>query len=367
MATYGPEQFTTNSGKTVVFRHCEPSDIGAFLDFQPKIAAETTNTLQVVGKTPDPIKIREVWEADAKSSVSLRLGCFLDSQMIGQLGFYPERQPPHPWTEHIGRFGMFVLQEFWGQGIGRRLLEIMESHARSIGIRRIEATVRTKNERGIKLYSRMGYEIEGTRKHAALIDGEMHDEFFIAKLLDEDSSWNPPILETERLLLRPLEPSDAAAIFEYASNPNVSRFTLWEPHKTIKDSESYVLDYALPYYREKTPEPLGLALKDNPRKIIGTVGCFWTSKQAKAMELAYALAEEHWGKGIVAEASQAVMDYCIKEFSLKRIQARCKVENKASARVMEKVGMTYEGTLRSAIFHRGRFWDMSYYAKVIEL
>jgi len=68
----------------------------------------------------------------------------------------------------------------------------------------------------------------------------------------------------------------------------------------------------------------------------------------------------------VAEASQAVMDYCFKEFSLKRIQARCKVENKASARVMEKIGMTHEGTLKSAIFHRDKFWDMHYYAKVIE-
>ena len=60
------------------------------------------------------------------------------------------------------------------------------------------------------------------------------------------------------------------------------------------------------------------------------------------------------------------MDYCFKEFSLKRIQARCKVENKASARVMEKIGMTHEGTLKSAIFHRDKFWDMHYYAKVIE-
>lgn len=84
------------------------------------------------------------------------------------------------------------------------------------------------------------------------------------------------------------------------------------------------------------------------------------------MELAYAIAEEYWGKGLVAEAAQAVIDYCFKEFSLKRIQARCKTENKASARVMEKVGMAYEGTLKSAIFHRSRFWNMHYFAKIIE-
>lgn len=186
MATYGPERFTTKSDKEVLFRHCEPSDVGAFLEFQPKIAAETTNTLQVVGKVPDQEKIREAWASDSKSSVPLRLGCFLDSKMIGQLSFFPERQPPHPWTAHIGRFGMFVLQEFWGDGIGSKLLEIMENHARTVGITRIEAMVRVKNERGVKLYSRMGYEIEGTRKDAARINGEQHDEFFIAKLLSNE-------------------------------------------------------------------------------------------------------------------------------------------------------------------------------------
>ena len=81
------------------------------------------------------------------------------------------------------------------------MLAIMEAHARSIGISRIEALVRTKNERGVNLYTRMGYDIEGTRKNAALIDGELHDEYFIAKLLKQDISWTPPIIETGRLIL----------------------------------------------------------------------------------------------------------------------------------------------------------------------
>jgi len=95
------------------------------------------------------------------------------------------------------------------------------------------------------------------------------------------------------------------------------------------------------------------------------LGCFWVSKPAKTMELAYAISEDQWGKGLVAEASQSVMDYCFKEFGLKRIQARCKVENQASAKVMQKIGINFEGTLKSSIFHRERYWDMHYYAKVI--
>lgn len=185
-------------------------------------------------------------------------------------------------------------------------------------------------------------------------------------IYDNVKAWRPPTLETSRLILRPIELSDAASIFAYAQNPNVCKYTLWEPHQSVQDSISYIENYIFGYYAKGVPEPFGIALKDNPEKVIGTVGCFWTSKPAKAMELAYAIGEDHWGQGLVPEAAKAVMEYCFKEFSLKRIQARCKVENKASSRVMEKCGMTYEGTLKSQVFHRNQFWDMAYFAKVIE-
>lgn len=179
------------------------------------------------------------------------------------------------------------------------------------------------------------------------------------------TDWKPPMLETDRLILRAITLDDAPAIFAYAKNPNVSRHTLWEAHVSIEDSVAFIKDYIFPSYSKGAPEPFGIAFKKSPETLIGTVGCFWISKPARSMELAYALAEEHWGKGLVAEAAKVTMEHCFKEYSLKRIQARCKVENKASARVMEKVGMSYEGTLKSSIFHRNQFSDVHYYAKVI--
>lgn len=79
---------------------------------------------------------------------------------------------------------MTVLKEYWGQGIGTALLEHMEGFAKNIGVTRIEAKVRALNERGIALYKKSGYEIEGVRKKAALINEVPEDEFYIAKLLD---------------------------------------------------------------------------------------------------------------------------------------------------------------------------------------
>lgn len=367
MAKLEPSIFLIKDGRKIIFRSIAPEDAELFLKFHEQVPHDSIFTYQYVGMTfpsiEDTATRLRTQQDDTKI---LNIGAFDGEKVIGYLNF---RLPmnDHPWVQHLGQFGMTVLKEYWGYGIGKRLLALQDDHARTIGVNRIEAMVRVGNDRGIKLFLHSGFKIEGTREKAARINGDFIDEYFIAKILDRSTSpWAPPTLTTDRLILRPIELTDAEAIFDYAKNPNVSRYTLWEPHQSKQDSLDYIKDYVFDYYCKGVPEPLGIALKENPQKIIGTVGCFWTSKKAKAMELAYAIAEEHWGNGLVAEASQAVMDYCFKEFSLKRIQARCKAENKPSARVMEKIGMTYEGTLKSAVFHRDRFWDMAYYAKIVE-
>ena len=176
------------------------------------------------------------------------------------------------------------------------------------------------------------------------------------------SQWLPNVLETARLRLRPISLSDAPAIFEYAKIPKVSQYTLWEPHNTIADTEAFIKDYVFLRYRNQEPEALGIARKENEKLIIGTVGCFWVNRSSNSMELAYALAEPHWGKGIAAEASKAVINYVFSDFPAIRIQARCKAENTASRRVMEKIGMQFEGTQRSSLHHRSRYWDMHYFS-----
>lgn len=367
MAKLDRSTYSLKTGKQIIFRHLASEDAESFLQFRIQVPHDSTNTMQYVGMNfPTLEETTKRLEEQVADKVILNIGAFYSGKIVGYLNFRMPH-PEHPWVRHLGQFGMMILKEYWGQGIGKKLLDLQEVHAKSIGISRIEAMVRAKNDRGIKLYEHNGYKIEGTRRKGAKIEGEYLDEYFIGKILDDVKlNWKPPTITTDRLILRPIELSDADSIFEYAKNPNVSRFTLWEPHQSIQASIDYIKDYIFEYYLKGVPEPFGIALKNNPQKIIGTVGCFWASKQAKAMELAYAIGEDHWGHGFAAEASKAVMDYCFKEFALKKILARCKVENEASAKVMMKIGMNFEGTLRSAIFHRELHWDMHYYGKVIE-
>lgn len=121
-------------------------------------------------------------QQDDKSIINI--GAFDGDKIIAYLNF---RIPweDHPWAQHVAQFGMMVLKEYWGQGLAMRLLELQDVHARTVGVNRIEAMVRVKNERGVKLYLQNGYKIEGTRASAAKINEDLQDEYFIAKILNK--------------------------------------------------------------------------------------------------------------------------------------------------------------------------------------
>lgn len=85
----------------------------------------------------------------------------------------------------------------------------------------------------------------------------------------------------------------------------------------------------------------------------------WVNNKA---EIGYALAPWHWKNGYTTEAARMLIDHLFKNTEIERVEARCKTFNIASARVMEKVGMTYEGTLRSHTFYNGMYYDMKFYS-----
>jgi ribosomal protein S18 acetylase RimI-like enzyme len=181
MATFEPESFSLRNGDVAVIRHLTASNGASFPEFQRVIARESQFTLQMEGRVPDPVKAANAYARSEADPLEFRVGAFAKGRMIGQIAFHPENAS-HPWLRHIGHFGMMILGEASGQGLGRRLLEIVHAHADQNGISRIEVTVRTDNVRALSLYRHMGYQIEGTRRAAAAIDGKWVNEYFIARL-----------------------------------------------------------------------------------------------------------------------------------------------------------------------------------------
>jgi ribosomal-protein-alanine N-acetyltransferase len=177
--------------------------------------------------------------------------------------------------------------------------------------------------------------------------------------------WRPPTLTTSRLTLRPFTEADAAPLFEHARNPNVARFTLWDAHRSIDETLTFVREYATLRYREGTAEPYAITLNSDPTPI-GSCGCFWASRPNQSMELGYWVAEPFWGKGIVAEACRALLDHVFREYAPERLQARVIAGNVASSRVLDKIGFRFEGRLRSALFRREKFEDLLIYSLLRE-
>lgn len=98
-------------------------------------------------------------------------------------------------------------------------------------------------------------------------------------------------------------------------------------------------------------------------EIIGGLWIFKPVPYFDSLEFGYTLfSREHWGKGLMTEAGGLVVDYLFMSERINRLEIRCDVENRASARVAEKLGFTHEGIARQATLSRGKHRDMHQYA-----
>ena len=171
---------------------------------------------------------------------------------------------------------------------------------------------------------------------------------------------NLPTLETKRLILRKMTLDDARAVFAYASDPDVTRYVIWNMHRTIEDSKSFLRSLVEGYENAEAAD-WGIVCKENGRFIGGCGIAGWSLEHARA-ELGYVLSREYWGRGLMPEAVRAMIHFGFERMGLNRIEARCIAENAASEGVMEKVGMTHEGTLRQREFIKGAYQDIKLYA-----
>ncbi len=169
-----------------------------------------------------------------------------------------------------------------------------------------------------------------------------------------------PVLDTKRLRLRPLSMRDEKDMYRYASDPAVSRHVLWDAHESLRDTRS-ALRSAIRQYRSGSPGSFAIERRSD-RRMIGTIGFMWINTEHRSAEVGYSLARDCWNQGYATEALAAVLRFGFDTLRLNRIEAQHETSNPASGRVMQKCGMTYEGTLRSRVFNKGHFSDVRLYA-----
>jgi [ribosomal protein S5]-alanine N-acetyltransferase len=157
----------------------------------------------------------------------------------------------------------------------------------------------------------------------------------------------PPRIATARLRLRRLAAEDAAAIFaDYAQDVEVTRFLMWRPHRSISETEAYV-ESRIAAWDKGEAFTYALARLENP----AAIGAIELRPAGHRVEFGYVLARTHWGNGYMTEALRTVVEWALAQPGVWRAWSFCDVENRASARVMEKAGLVFEAVLRRWIVH----------------
>ena len=173
---------------------------------------------------------------------------------------------------------------------------------------------------------------------------------------------NMPTLHTERLSLRAMHPIDAEDMFDYARRPDVTKYLLWREHEDIGFTRDY-LNYIGQRYALGDFYDWAIIDRES-RRMIGTCGFTKIHTDHDAGEIGYVLHPDFWGKGYAVEAARCVMDFGFETLGLHRIEARFMKGNAASLRVMEKLGMSFEGYHVDEIYVKGEYKTVGVCAKV---
>jgi ribosomal-protein-alanine N-acetyltransferase len=161
-------------------------------------------------------------------------------------------------------------------------------------------------------------------------------------MLQPHSTW-----ETERLIAKPLTTADAEVCFtQYTRDPVISKYMTWRPHRDIGETTAF-LQRCEKAWADGAAFPWSLWRKDDG----GFVGSIEARVHPPAVDLGYLLVQRWWRQGLMTEALRPVIAWAFTRPEIHRVWATCDIENEASARVLERVGMQREGILRRWLIH----------------
>ncbi|AIQ52969.1 GNAT family N-acetyltransferase [Paenibacillus sp. FSL R7-0331] len=166
---------------SIVYRELVPEDAGSLLSLQHSLDEETAFMLLEPDERQTNVQqVREMIEAAGKSANSV----LICAEVAGELAGYISLQGKGlKRIRHSAYIVIGIRKAFQGLGIGSGLFREMENRARAKGLVRLELTVMAHNERGIALYKKCGFEVEGLKKKSLYIDGEWIDEYYMGKIL----------------------------------------------------------------------------------------------------------------------------------------------------------------------------------------
>lgn len=170
-------------------------------------------------------------------------------------------------------------------------------------------------------------------------------------------------LETKRLRLQPYTEDLAKRVAELAGDKAVAEST-FVPHPYTVDLAMEWISAHKDWIANKTAYPLAIRIKET-NELVGTMTLRIDTQHNKG-ELAYWVGKPYWNKGYASEAAVEIIKFGFNEIGLQRIWSAAITSNPASTKVMQKAGLSYEGTLKKDILHWGEYKDIDVYGLVKE-
>jgi [ribosomal protein S5]-alanine N-acetyltransferase len=168
-----------------------------------------------------------------------------------------------------------------------------------------------------------------------------------------------PTLTTKRLALREVEPSDAADMFVWRSDPEVQKYNS-EPMQEVAEAAA-LIEQLRGEYASYEAIYWVVTLRDEGRPI-GLFGFVSWQRYHRRANIGYDLRRDHWGRGIATEALHAMLDFGFEQMRLNRVEAETIADNHGSVRLLQRLGFQREGLRRSFSFEEdGTFHDGAIY------
>ena len=159
----------------------------------------------------------------------------------------------------------------------------------------------------------------------------------------------------DRVSLRAMRADDWEAIHSFAKLPVVCRYQAWEPN-TADQTRAYVADAAAAY--DETSQSLFYRSALRPDgHIVGMAHIGIRSREWRCADIGYTVHPEYWHRGYGTQMATLAIDFAFTDLGMHRVEATCDPRNVWSTRILEKVGMTYEGTLRHTMELRDGWRD----------
>lgn len=171
-----------------------------------------------------------------------------------------------------------------------------------------------------------------------------------------------PVIKTERLTLREITMTDAAAIFKMRTSGRINQFIARENMHSLDDSIE-VIHNSMQLFTQKSGIAWAGVLRDN-KEIIGTCGFNSIDFQNRRAEIGGELSVDYWGKNIALEAVLAIIDYGLNTLKLHTIEAKLSPSNRGAIFLLEKIGFVKEAHYKDRVYFNGLYLDMAVYTLI---